>query len=82
VFFALRNKQTMKLLHLVLVPQTVPIWFFHLCLVVVHAVQEDPPVPSPSPSLISPISTSMAAFSPGTWKGPFCFFKRNDFVVV
>ncbi|KAL9338740.1 hypothetical protein Peur_067755 [Populus x canadensis] len=55
----------MKLLHLVLVPQTVPIWFFHLCLVVVHAIQEDPPVPSPSPSLISPISTSMAAFSPG-----------------
>ncbi|KAI9378003.1 hypothetical protein POPTR_018G022300v4 [Populus trichocarpa] len=55
----------MKLLHLVLVPQTVPIWFFHLCLVVVHAVQEDPPVPSPSPSLISPISTSMTAFSPG-----------------
>ncbi|KAG6739237.1 hypothetical protein POTOM_056828 [Populus tomentosa] len=55
----------MKLLHLVLVPQTVPIWFFHLCLVVVHAIQEDPPVPSPSPSPISPISTSMAAFSPG-----------------
>ncbi|KAJ6856366.1 receptor-like protein kinase [Populus alba x Populus x berolinensis] len=55
----------MKLLHLVLVPQTVPIWFFHLCLVVVHAIQEDPPVPSPSPSPISSISTSMAAFSPG-----------------
>ncbi|KAJ6329957.1 hypothetical protein OIU76_008726 [Salix suchowensis] len=52
----------MKLLHLVLVLQTVPIWFFHLCLVVVHAIQEDPLVSSPSPS---PIYTSMAAFSPG-----------------
>ncbi|KAJ6995149.1 hypothetical protein NC653_017821 [Populus alba x Populus x berolinensis] len=55
----------MKLLHLVLALQTVPIWFFHLCPVVVHAIQEDPLVSSPPPSPISPISTSMAAFSPG-----------------
>uniref|UniRef100_A0A6N2KIG0 Protein kinase domain-containing protein n=2 Tax=Salix viminalis TaxID=40686 RepID=A0A6N2KIG0_SALVM len=55
----------MKLLHLVLVLQTVPIWFFRSCTVVVHAIQEDPPVSSPSPSPISLISTSMAAFSPG-----------------
>nr|TKS11849.1 hypothetical protein D5086_0000068700 [Populus alba] len=55
----------MKLLHLVLALQTVPIWFFHLCPVVVHAIQEDPLVSSPPPSTISPISTSMAAFSPG-----------------
>ncbi|KAG5225222.1 receptor protein [Salix suchowensis] len=50
----------MKLLHLVLVLQTVPIWFFRSCTVVVHAIQEDPPVSSPSPSPISLISTSMA----------------------
>ncbi|KAB5511158.1 hypothetical protein DKX38_030192 [Salix brachista] len=32
---------------------------------IVHAIQEDPLVSSPSPSPISPIYTSMAAFSPG-----------------